>query len=199
MFSYLDCYSNIYNINIKKSLPFNFNLKFIHNFIIFYKNNFRLGTRCQKNRSQINYSTKKIYKQKGTGKSRAGSLSSNIRRKGSRAFPSFFFENFIQKFNKKNFKIIIFIIFSKIIKERKFYFVDDVFFVNINTKKFLKRFFFLLSFKTLFLSFKINLNFFLSQRNYYKFEVINLKNLNPIILIKYNFVLFSISSIIYFY
>ncbi|ASS47030.1 50S ribosomal protein L4p (L1e) [Candidatus Nasuia deltocephalinicola] len=199
MYNYIDCYGNLYFLNIKNFFNFSFNIKIIHNFLIFYKNNSRIGSRSQKNKSNINYSTRKIYKQKGTGRSRAGSLSSPIRRKGARSFPSFFFENFNQKFNKKNYKIIIFIIFSKFIKNNKFFFIDDFFFIKISTNFFIKKIKFLGFSKFTFILYKINLNFFLSQRNYFNSNLLNLFKINPILLIKYDKILFFTSSINYFY
>lgn len=200
MFIYIDCYFNLFYLNLNNLIfNINFNISFIHNFFIFYRSNLRIGSRSQKNRSSLNFSTRKLYRQKGTGKSRAGSLSSPIRRKGSRSFPNYFFENFNYKILKKNFKFIIFFIISKLIISKKFYLIDDFFFIKISTKNFLKKINFLNFNNLVFLTFYINLNFFLSQKNIFNFKIINLFNLNPIILIKYDFILFSFCSINFFY
>lgn len=200
MFVYIDCYLKRFYLNLNDLIfNFNLNIKFIHNFFTFYRSNLRLGCRSQKNRSNLNFSTKKLYKQKGTGKSRVGSLSSPTRRKGARSFPNYFIENFNYKLVKKKFKFIIFYIISKLIFIKRFYLIDDFFFIKVNTKNFLKKINFLNFNNLIFLTFYVNFNFFLSQRNIFNFKIMNLFNFNPIILIKYDFVFFSFSSINFFY
>jgi len=74
-----------------------YNEDLIHQIVVAYQANARQGTRAQKDREQVKHSTKKPFKQKGTGRARAGMTSSPIWRGGGRAFPNSPEENFTQK------------------------------------------------------------------------------------------------------
>ena len=76
-----------------------FNQALVHQIVIAYQANARLGTRKQKERSEIAKSTKKPWRQKGTGRARAGMASSPIWRGGGKIFASSPDENFSQKVN----------------------------------------------------------------------------------------------------
>src|SRR5208337_4038740 len=58
----------------------------LHDAVVMYQNNLRLGTVRTKNRSEVAGTTKKMYRQKGTGNARAGSKRSGIRRGGGHIF-----------------------------------------------------------------------------------------------------------------
>lgn len=62
------------------------NAQLLHDVVVMYQANRRQGTRATKSRSQVSGSTKKMYKQKGTGNARAGSKRSNVRRGGGHSF-----------------------------------------------------------------------------------------------------------------
>ncbi len=69
------------------NLPKTPHLDLIHHAIIVTKNNSRAGTACAKTRSEVSYSTRKPWRQKGTGRARAGSKRSPIWVKGGVIFP----------------------------------------------------------------------------------------------------------------
>jgi large subunit ribosomal protein L4 len=79
-----------------------FNEPLIHQIVIAYQANARSANRQQKDRSEVRHSTKKPFKQKGTGRARAGMTSSPLWRGGGKIFPNSPDENFTQKVNKKN-------------------------------------------------------------------------------------------------
>jgi len=74
-----------------------YNEDLIHQIVVAYQANARQGTRAQKDREQVHHSTKKPFKQKGTGRARAGMTSSPLWRGGGRIFPNMPDENFTQK------------------------------------------------------------------------------------------------------
>jgi len=74
-----------------------YNEDLVHQIVVAYQANARQGTRAQKDREQVKHSTKKPFKQKGTGRARAGMTSSPIWRGGGRVFPNMPDENFTQK------------------------------------------------------------------------------------------------------
>ncbi len=113
-----------------------FNEALIHQVIVAYQANSRQGTRSQKNREIVKHSTAKPFKQKGTGRARAGMSSSPLWRGGGRAFPNLPFENFKQKINKKMYKAAICSIFSKLVLENRLKVIDSFSFSSHKTNLF---------------------------------------------------------------
>ena len=95
-----------------------YNEALIHQIVVAYMANARQGTRAQLTRAEVHHSTKKPFKQKGTGRARAGMTSSPLWRKGGRAFPNLPEENFSQKINKKMYRAAIASILSMWIPRR---------------------------------------------------------------------------------
>src|SRR4051794_41826513 len=80
-----------------------YNEALIHQVVVAYQANARSGNRKQKDREEVNHSTKKPWRQKGTGRARAGMSSSPLWRGGGRGFPNFAGEDFSPKNNKKKY------------------------------------------------------------------------------------------------
>ena len=76
-----------------------YNEALVHQIVVAYQANARLGTRAQLTREAVHHSTRKPWRQKGTGRARAGMSSSPVWRGGGRAFPNTPDENFTQKVN----------------------------------------------------------------------------------------------------
>ena len=94
-----------------------YNEALIHQVVTAYQANGRQGTRAQKSRGQINKSHKKPWKQKGTGRARAGQANSPLWRGGGKIFPSSPDENFSQKVNRKMYRAGIASILSQLVRE----------------------------------------------------------------------------------
>src|SRR4051812_33418165 len=94
-----------------------YNEALIHQVVNAFQANARQGTRAQKGRADINKSHKKPWKQKGTGRARAGQANSPLWRGGGRIFPSMPDENFSQKVNRKMYRIGIASILSQLARE----------------------------------------------------------------------------------
>jgi large subunit ribosomal protein L4 len=88
--------------------------------------NARSGNRAQKDRRTVHHSTKKPWRQKGTGRARSGMTSSPIWRGGGRAFPNSPDENFTQKINRKMYRAGIAAILSKLVSEGSLSVVDTL-------------------------------------------------------------------------
>ncbi|XXS36663.1 MAG: 50S ribosomal protein L4 [Candidatus Nasuia deltocephalinicola] len=177
---------------------FFFNLNFIYQFIVHYINYYRFCLSSQKSRSFVNYSTKKLYNQKGTGRSRAGSFSSNLRVGGARSFPNIFFESHFNYFNKTSYRFCYFFIYSNLFLNNCFFFLEDLFFLEYKTKLF---FYFFNNFifgKSIFLTLKIERNFFLSISNLKNFYISYFFNFNPMMLIKFHNIIITRSCFHYF-
>jgi len=94
-----------------------YNEALIHQIVVAYQANARSGNRAQKDRAEVKHSTKKPWRQKGTGRARAGMTSSPIWRGGGRTFPNSPDENFSQKVNKKMYRAGIRSILSQLARE----------------------------------------------------------------------------------
>ncbi len=94
-----------------------FNEPLIHQVVVAYQANARSGNRAQKGRAEINKSTKKPWRQKGTGRARAGRASSPLWRGGGKIFPNSPDENFSHKVNKKMYRAGVRSILSQLARE----------------------------------------------------------------------------------
>jgi large subunit ribosomal protein L4 len=94
-----------------------FNESLVHQIVIAYQANARKGTRAQKGRSDVAKSGKKPWRQKGTGRARAGDAASPLWRGGGRIFPNLPDENFSHKVNRKMYRAGICSILSQLARE----------------------------------------------------------------------------------
>jgi large subunit ribosomal protein L4 len=94
-----------------------FNEPLIHQVVVAYQANARSANRKQLGRSEVNKSTKKPWRQKGTGRARAGRASSPLWRGGGKIFPNSPDENFSHKVNKKMYRAGVRSILSQLARE----------------------------------------------------------------------------------
>lgn len=102
-----------------------YNEGLVHQLVTSYLSNARLGTRAQKGRSDVAKSTKKPWRQKGTGRARAGMASSPLWRGGGKIFPNSPNENFKKKINKKMYKAGMCVILSQLIRDERLLVIDN--------------------------------------------------------------------------
>ena len=103
-----------------------YNEALIHQVVIAYQANARSGNRKQKDREEVHHTTKKPWRQKGTGRARAGMSSSPLWRGGGRIFPNSPDENFTHKVNKKMYRAGICSILSQLAREERLIVIDDL-------------------------------------------------------------------------
>ena len=101
-----------------------YNEPLVHQIVTAYKANARKGTRAQKARGDIERSHRKPWRQKGTGRARAGFAGSPIWRGGAKAFPSSPDENFSHKINRKMYRAGMASILSQLVREGRLAVVD---------------------------------------------------------------------------
>jgi large subunit ribosomal protein L4 len=111
-----------------------FNEALVHQIVIAFQANARSGNRAQKDRAEVHHSTKKPFRQKGTGRARAGMTSSPLWRGGGRIFPNSPEENFSQKVNKKMYRAGIRSILSQLAREDRISIVDSLTLESPKTK-----------------------------------------------------------------
>ena len=103
-----------------------YNEALIHQIVVAYAANARSGNRAQKDREQVHHTTKKPWRQKGTGRARAGMSSSPLWRGGGRIFPNSPDENFTHKVNKKMYRAGICSILSQLAREERLVVVENL-------------------------------------------------------------------------
>ena len=103
-----------------------FNEPLIHQIVVAYQANARSGNRAQKDRSEVRHSTKKPFRQKGTGRARAGMTASPLWRGGGRIFPNKPDENFTQKINRKMYRAGMCSILSQLAREDRLKVVESM-------------------------------------------------------------------------
>ena len=94
-----------------------YNEPLIHQVVVAYQANARSANRAQKDRSEVNKSTRKPWRQKGTGRARVGRASSPLWRGGGKIFPNSPDENFSHKVNKKMYRAGVRSILSQLARE----------------------------------------------------------------------------------
>ncbi|HUO43370.1 MAG TPA: 50S ribosomal protein L4 [Burkholderiales bacterium] len=102
-----------------------YNEALVHQVVTAYLANARRATRMQKDRGDVRHSTKKPWKQKGTGRARAGMTSSPLWRGGGRIFPNTPDENYSHKLNRKMYRAGVCSILSQLAREGRLAVVDS--------------------------------------------------------------------------
>lgn len=115
-----------------------YNEALIHQVVTAFLANARQGTRAQKTRSEVSKSTRKPFKQKGTGRARAGMASSPLWRGGGRTFPNRPDENFSQKVNRKMYRAAVASILSQLVRDDRFMIVENMDIETPKTKAFVE-------------------------------------------------------------
>jgi large subunit ribosomal protein L4 len=103
-----------------------YNEALVHQLVTAYQANGRSGNRAQLTRAEVKHSTKKPFKQKGTGRARAGATSGPLWRGGGRAFPNKPEENFSQKVNRKMYRAGMAAILSQLARDGRLRVIDDI-------------------------------------------------------------------------
>ncbi|QJC32938.1 50S ribosomal protein L4 [Enterobacteriaceae endosymbiont of Donacia semicuprea] len=172
----------------------NYNKSLIHQVIESYRTIGRQGTKAQKTRGEVIGSGKKPWKQKGTGKARAGSVKSPIWRSGGVTFAS---KNKIynKKINKKMFRGALKSIFSELIRKKRLILIKELIVKKPKTKILIQKLKKYLSNKIMIITTFIDKNLFLASRNLYNIKIKNSININPLYLINANKIIITINAI----
>ena len=166
-----------------------YNEALIHQVVVAYQANARQGTRAQKDREQVHHSTKKPFKQKGTGRARAGMTSSPLWRGGGRIFPNMPNENFTQKINKKMYRAGMAAILSQLAREGRLAVVDSLSVDSPKTKPLAAKFKAMNLASVLVIADEIDENLYLASRNLVNVLVVEPRYADPVSLVHYKKVL----------
>jgi len=168
-----------------------FNETLIHQLVVAYEANARLGTRKQKDRGEVRHSTKKPWRQKGTGRARAGMTSSPLWRGGGKIFPNTPDENFSQKVNRKMYRAGMASILSQLAREDRIRVVDEFKVEHPKTKLLAQKVKSMGFDQVLVITDELDSNLSLSSRNLQNVEVIAAQHANPVALVRYPNVLLT--------
>ena len=166
-----------------------YNEDLVHQIVVAYQANARQGTRAQKDREQVKHSTKKPFKQKGTGRARAGMTSSPLWRGGGRIFPNSPEENFTQKINKKMYRAGMASIFSQLAREGRLAVVDSLKVDSPKTKALADKFKAMNLKSVLVIADEVDDNLYLASRNLQDILVVEPRYADPLSLVFYKKVL----------
>jgi len=172
-----------------------YNEALVRQLVVAYQANARQGTRAQKDREQVKHSTKKPFRQKGTGRARAGMTSSPLWRGGGRIFPNSPEENFSQKVNKKMYRAGMAAIFSQLAREGRLAVVDSIKVDAPKTKLLAAKLKALNLDHVLVIADEIDENLFLASRNLVNVLVVEPRYADPLSLVHYKKVLVTKGAI----
>ena len=161
-----------------------FNEALVHQLVVAYQANARSGTRAQKDRGAVRHSTRKPWRQKGTGRARAGMTSSPLWRGGGKIFPSSPDENFSQKVNRKMYRAGMVAILSQLAREDRIRVVEDFTLEQPKTKLLAQKVKAMGLDEVLLITDEIDRNLALSSRNLANVEVIAARHANPVSLVR---------------
>ena len=168
-----------------------FNEALIHQVVTAYQANARLGTRAQKGRSEVAKSTRKPWRQKGTGRARAGMASSPLWRGGGKIFPNSPDENFSHKLNKKMYRAGMCSILSQLVREGRLSVVDNLILDAPKTKQLAQKLKGMGMDNVLIITSQTDENLFLSARNLPNVLVVEVGHADPVNLVRYARVLMT--------
>jgi len=172
-----------------------YNEDLIHQVVVAYRANGRQGTRAQKDREQVRHSTKKPFKQKGTGNARAGMTSSPLWRGGGRIFPNLPEENFTQKLNKKMYRAGMASILSQLVREGRLAVVDSLKVDSPKNKALAGRFKAMNLDSVMVIAEEVDENLSLASRNLKNVFVVEPRYADPVSLVHYKKVLVTKGAI----
>ncbi len=175
-----------------------YNEALIHQVVTGFMANARQGTRAQKGRSEIAKSTRKPWKQKGTGRARAGMASSPLWRGGGRIFPNLPDENFTHKINRKMYRAGMCSILSQLAREGRLTVVETLSLETPKTKVFAEKIKGMGFGRVLVITDEVDDNLYLASRNLPDVLVLEVRHADPVSLLRFENTLITRSAMIRF-
>ena len=172
-----------------------YNEALVHQVVVAYQANARSGNRAQKDREQVKHSTKNPWRQKGTGRARAGMTSSPLWRGGGRIFPNSPEENFTHKVNKKMYRAGMRSILSQLAREGRLNVVDQFSLDAPKTKLLAEKVKGMGLESVLIILDEVSENLYLASRNLHKISIVEPQHADPLSLVQFQKVLVSKSAI----
>lgn len=173
-----------------------YNESLVHQVVVAYQANARSGNRAQMTRSEVRHSTKKPWRQKGTGRARIGTTASPLWRGGGRAFPNSPDENFSQKVNRKMYRAGIAAILSQLAREDRLTLVENFTVEAPKTKMVVQKLKGLGIESALLVTDEMNDNLMLAARNLPNVLVLESRHVDPLSLIRFPRVIMTKAALV---
>ena len=171
-----------------------FNEALIHQVVTAYLAGARQGTRAQKTRSEVAGGGRKPWRQKGTGRARAGTTRSPIWRSGGVTFAAKT-QDFSQKVNKKMYRAAMRSILSELVRQERLVVVEDFAVEAPKTKQFLAKMKEFDLSNALVITEEVDLNLFLAARNVPHVDVRDAAGIDPVSLIGFDKVVVTVPAL----
>jgi large subunit ribosomal protein L4 len=172
-----------------------YNEALVHQVVVAYQANARAGNRAQKDRGAVRHSTKKPFRQKGTGRARAGMVSSPLWRGGGRIFPNSPDENFSHKLNRKMYRAGIAAILSQLAREDRLAVIENFSVEAPKTKLFSQKLKGMGLDSVLLICDQVDENLWLSARNLPNVLVLAVHQADPVSLVRFPKVLLTKAAV----
>ncbi len=173
-----------------------FNAPLVHQVVVSYLSTARAGTKAQKTRSEVSGGGKKPFRQKGTGRARAGSSRSPLWRSGGTIFAAKP-QDWTQKVNRKMYRVAMRSILSELVRQDRLLVVDDFKVEDHKTKSLVNKLKDLGLKQVLIVTDAFEQNLFLASRNLYRVEVCQpgSSEFNPVNLVGFDKVLMTSAAV----
>ncbi|ORF00344.1 50S ribosomal protein L4 [Snodgrassella alvi] len=172
-----------------------YNEDLVHQLVTAFLANARSGNRSQLTRAEVKHSTKKPWRQKGTGRARSGMTSSPLWRSGGRAFPNKPDENFTQKVNRKMYRVGMAAILSQLVRDERLFVIDELSAATPKTKAFAEQVKNLGMEQVLFITKQLDENVYLSSRNLPNVLVLEAQQTDPYNLLRFKKVVLTKAAV----
>ncbi|TFH07477.1 MAG: 50S ribosomal protein L4 [Nitrosomonadales bacterium] len=172
-----------------------YNEALVHQIVTAYMANARSANRAQKGRSDVSKSTRKPWRQKGTGRARAGMASSPLWRGGGKIFPNSPEENFSQKVNRKMYRAGMSAILSQLVRESRLSVVENFIVDSPKTKLLSQKLKDMGLGEVMIITDNVDENLYLSSRNLPHVMVVEAGHADPVSLLRFENVLITQGAI----
>ena len=191
---------NVVNSSKKVELPVSFTVDYnealIHQVVTAYRAGARQGTKAQKNRSAVNATNAKPWKQKGTGRARAGDAKSPIWKGGGVTFAQRGVRDYSQKVNKKMYRKALQSIISELIRQDRLVLVEDLKLNKPKTKELVSKISFIKEKRVLLVTEEIDVDLFMSARNLPDVYVCEQSSVDPYTLLAVDTVCMTVAAFV---
>ncbi|WP_169393473.1 MULTISPECIES: 50S ribosomal protein L4 [Psychrobacter] len=170
-----------------------FNEALVHQVVTAYLAGARQGTRAQKTRGEVSGGGIKPWRQKGTGRARAGSIRSPIWRSGGRAFAAKP-QDWSQKVNRKMYRGAMQCILAELVRQERLILVEDISVSAPKTKELIAKLSELNAPRALIVTKEVDENLYLAARNIPHVNVLGTTEVDPVSLIAFDKVIMSVDA-----
>ncbi len=171
-----------------------FNEPLVHQVVTAYMAGARQGTKAQKTRAMVSGGGAKPWRQKGTGRARAGSIRSPIWRGGGKSFAAVPRDH-SQKVNRKMYRSAIRAILAELVRQERLVVVEDFGVDAPKTKQLVGKLKDLGLDNVLIVTENVDENLYLAARNLHQVDVRDVAALDPVSLIRFDAVLMSVPAV----